>query len=145
MNAEAATRPASERQQSPFSRFARAAAHWTGHPIGFGAAVAGIVVWAVSGPLFDFSNTWQLVINTGTTVVTFLMVFVIQHTQNRDAIAMHLKLDEIIRAVSEAQNTVLDLEDLEEGDLETIRRRYEALARAARLDAGDAQEDAPGR
>ncbi len=142
---QAAPRVASpEHHPSLFGRFARAVAQWSGHPVGFGAAVAVVAVWASSGPVFGFSDTWQLVINTGTTVVTFLMVFVIQHTQNRDAIAMHLKLDEIIRSVAEAQNAFLDLEDLEEGDLERIRRRYEALARAARQPGSGAALAAPG-
>lgn len=91
-----------------------------------------IVVWGVTGPIFKFSDTWQLVINTGTTIVTFLMVFLIQNTQNRDSHAVQLKLDELIRAVSGAHNALLDLEGLEETDLEQFRVRYEKLARAAR-------------
>ena len=95
-------------------------------------AAAIIVVWGVTGPIFHFSDTWQLVINTGTTIVTFLMVFLIQNTQNRDSHAVQLKLDELIRAVSGAHNALLDLEGLEEADLERFRARYEGLARAAR-------------
>jgi low affinity Fe/Cu permease len=91
-----------------------------------------IVVWAVTGPLFGFSDTWQLVINTGTTIVTFLMVFLIQSTQNRDAEAVQVKLDEIIRAIGNAKNELLDLEELEEKDLDRIRESYEQLARKAR-------------
>ena len=87
-----------------------------------------IVVWAVSGPLFGFSDTWQLVINTGTTIVTFLMVFLIQSTQNRDSEAVQVKLDEIIRAIGNAKNEVLDLEELEEEDLDEIRQTYTEMA-----------------
>ena len=95
-------------------------------------ALALIIVWAITGPIFDFSNTWQLVINTFTTIVTFLMVFLIQNTQNRDAEAMHIKLDELIRAKEEAQNSLLDLENLDEDELDRIRSRYERLAEEAR-------------
>ena len=98
----------------------------------FVTAVAVIVVWAVTGPMFGFSDTWQLVINTGTTIVTFLMVFLIQNTQNRDTAAMQIKLDELIRAIEGAHNALLDLEEMEDCDLERIRRDYEALAEAAR-------------
>ena len=117
---------------SPFSNFAKWTARATGHPAAFMTAAAIIVVWAVMGPVFHFSDTWQLVINTGTTIVTFLMVFLIQNTQNRDSHAVQLKLDELIRAMSGAHNALLDLEGLEEADLERFRARYEALARAAR-------------
>ena len=95
-------------------------------------AASIIVVWGVTGPIFQLSDTWQLVINTGTTIVTFLMVFLIQNTQNRDSHAVQLKLDELIRAVSGAHNALLDLEGLEEADLERFRARYEQLARTAR-------------
>lgn len=95
-------------------------------------ALCVVVVWALSGPLFDFNDTWQLVINTGTTIITFLMVFLIQNTQNRDAEAMQIKLDELIRAAHEAQNSLLDLEELEPEDLERIRARYTDLAKQAR-------------
>ena len=91
-----------------------------------------IVVWAVTGPIFGFSDTWQLVINTGTTIVTFLMVFLIQSTQNRDAEAVQVKLDEIIRAIGNAKNELLDLEELEEEDLDEIRETYVAMAKKAR-------------
>jgi low affinity Fe/Cu permease len=120
--------------RSPFSRFAKWTAHATGHPIAFVFAAAIIGVWLISGPLFAFSDTWQLVVNTGTTIVTFLMVFLIQNTQNRDSAAVHLKLDELVRAVNGAHNALLDLEELTEADLERLRSRYEALARAARED-----------
>jgi low affinity Fe/Cu permease len=121
--------------RSLFARFAKWTAHATGHPAAFVLAVLTITAWIVSGPLFHFSDTWQLVINTGTTIITFLMVFLIQNTQNRDSAAVQLKLDELIRA-SSAHNALLDLEELTEADLERIRGQYEALARAARVGMG---------
>jgi low affinity Fe/Cu permease len=105
-----------------------------GHPQAFIVAIAAIVVWLITGPIFGFSDTWQLVINTGTTIVTFLMVFLIQNTQNRDSMAMQLKLDELIRAMEGAHNALLDLEELTEKDLETIRNTYRTLAMRARHD-----------
>ena len=126
---------------SPFSRFARWTARATGHPAAFVAAALIVVGWGVTGPIFKFSDTWQLVINTGTTIVTFLMVFLIQNTQNRDSHAVQLKLDELIRAVSGAHNALLDLEELEEADLERFRVRYEELARAARAALGRGELD----
>ncbi len=121
-------------RSSPFTRFAKWTSRATGHPTAFVAAMLIIVVWAVTGPLFGFSDTWQLVINTGTTIVTFLMVFLIQNTQNRDSEAMQLKLDELIRAINGAHNAMLDLEDLTEKDLNRIKANYEALARKSRED-----------
>ena len=118
--------------RSRFARFARWTAHAAGHPAAFGLAALTIAVWLITGPLFGFSDTWQLVINTGTTIVTFLMVFLIQNTQNRDSAAVHLKLDELIRAVAGAQDALLDLEELAEPDLERLRAQYEALAHRAR-------------
>src|SRR6266545_488552 len=120
--------------RSPFAQFAKWTAHATGHPMAFMLAALTIAVWLVTGPLFGFSDTWQLVINTGTTIVTFLMVFLIQNTQNRDSAAVQLKLDELIRAVNGAHNALLDLEALTETDLDRLRARYEALARGARDD-----------
>jgi low affinity Fe/Cu permease len=117
---------------SLFDRFAKWASRTTGHPATFAAAVLIILVWATSGPLFGFSNTWQLVINTGTTIITFLMVFLIQNTQNRDGAAVQLKLDELIRAIEGAHNGLLDLEELSDEDLARIRARFEALARESR-------------
>ena len=117
---------------SPFARFSKWTAHAAGHPVAFQAATLVILAWVVTGPLFGFSDTWQLVINTGTTIVTFLMVFLIQNTQNRDSAAVQLKLDELIRATSGAHNALLDLEELTESELERLRRRYEDLARQAR-------------
>ena len=117
---------------SRFSRFAQTAARIMGGPRAFMLALCVVVVWGLSGPLFDFNDTWQLVINTGTTIITFLMVFLIQNTQNRDAEAMQIKLDELIRAAHEAQNSLLDLDELEPEDLERIRARYTDLAKQAR-------------
>jgi len=122
------------KNQTVFQHFARAVAHWTGHPVGFGVACLIIVIWMLSGPIFKFSDTWQLVINTGTTIVTFLMVFLIQHTQNLDSEAVQLKLDELIRAVDAADNGLLDLEELTEKELELLRCRYLDLARQARVE-----------
>ena len=120
-------------QVSAFTRFAKWAARATGKPGTFIAAAGIIVLWALSGPIFDFSDTWQLVINTGTTIITFLMVFLIQNTQNRDTEAMQIKLDELIRAVGGAQNTVLDLEEMDESELDRIRAQYQELAEKARV------------
>ena len=117
-----------------FTRFANWTAHATGHPLAFLLACLTIVVWGTTGPIFGFSDTWQLVINTGTTIVTFLMVFLIQNTQNRDSKAMQLKLDEIIRATEGAHNALLDLEELTEEDINRIRMLYIALATHARSD-----------
>ena len=115
-----------------FSRFARWTSAITGRPKTFMFAALIIVVWAVTGPIFHFSDTWQLVINTGTTIVTFLMVFLIQNTQNRDTEALQIKLDELIRAVRGARNEVLDLEEMDEEQLNTIRKEYLELADHAR-------------
>jgi low affinity Fe/Cu permease len=107
------------------------AAH-LGQPLCFVLAITAIVAWALTGPIFKFNNTWQLVINTGTTIITFLMVFLIQNTQNRDTEAMQIKLDELIRAASKADNALMDLEEMEDKELDALRRRYEAIARKAR-------------
>jgi len=115
-----------------FGRFASSVARAMGHPLAFLLAVLLIVGWAATGPLFGYSDTWQLVINTSTTIVTFLMVFLIQNTQNRDSMALQLKLDELIRTLEGAHNTLLDLEELDEADLEQLRAVYEELARQAR-------------
>lgn len=125
-------------RKSWFLRFANGAARAAGKPLTFVLAVAIVVVWAVCGPLFGFSDTWQLVINTGTTIITFLMVFLIQNTQNRDSEAMHVKMDELIRALEGAHNALLDLEELEDAELDRIRERYRRLASKARanIEAG---------
>ena len=115
-----------------FHHVANDTAHAAGHPATFAAAVLVILGWAVLGPVFGYSDTWQLVINTGTTIVTFLMVFLIQNTQNRESKAVQLKLDEIIRALEGAHNTLLNLEDLDEKELDAIHKRYAALAERAR-------------
>jgi low affinity Fe/Cu permease len=117
---------------SRFTRFAKWTAHVTGRPATFLLAVGVVVAWALTGPIFGFSDTWQLVINTGTTIVTFLMVFLIQNTQNRDSEATQVKLDEIIRALGRGKNELMDLEELEEADLDRIREEYQQLARKAR-------------
>lgn len=119
-------------KNSWFSKFAKQTSNLTGKPLTFSIAVLLLIVWAVTGPLFHFSDTWQLVINTLTTIITFLMVFLIQNTQNRDTAALQVKLDELIRATQGAHNVLLDLEELEDHELEKIRRRYEKLATAAR-------------
>ncbi len=103
-----------------FSRFAQATAHWTGHPAVFLVAVAVVLVWIVTGPVFNYSDTWQLVINTGTTIVTFLMVFLIQNTQNRDALALQLKLSELVLAMKGAQNKFAAVEELPDEELEAL-------------------------
>jgi low affinity Fe/Cu permease len=128
-----------------FSRVARRTAVLCGRPATFMLASGTVVLWALTGPIFGFSNTWQLVINTGTTIVTFLMVFIIQNTQTRDTDAMQLKLDELIRATQGAHNALLDLEDLEDEQLDRYRRRYEALAARARekLKRGEIDTDSP--
>jgi low affinity Fe/Cu permease len=109
-------------QTSPFAQFARWTSRAAGHPAAFGFAVLIIAVWALTGPVFHFSDTWQLIINTGTTVATFLMVFLIQNTQNRDGEAVQLKLDELIRSMQGAHNALLDLEELTERDLDRLKR-----------------------
>ena len=118
---------------SRFDVLAKWTARTTGHPVTFAIAGGVVLIWLVTGPLFDFSNTWQLVINTGTTIVTFLMVFLIQATQNRDTHAMQVKLDELIRAVSGAHNALMDLEELDEEELNRIRVAYQKLAADARV------------
>lgn len=115
-----------------FSRFAKWTAHATGRPMTFVIAFGTIVLWGITGPIFGFSDTWQLVINTGTTIVTFLMVFLIQNTQNRDSIAIQVKLDEVIRVLGKAHNELLDLEELEDKELDRIRSEYEKMAEQAR-------------
>lgn len=115
-----------------FDHFARLFGRLSGKPLAFNVAMIVILFWVVSGPVFGFSDTWQLVINTATTIVTFLMVFLIQHTQNRDTEAMQMKLDELIRVFEGANNALLDLEELEEEELASFRQRYSVLAKKAR-------------
>jgi low affinity Fe/Cu permease len=115
-----------------FTRAAKWASRASGRPMTFMMAVAIIIIWAITGPVFHFSDTWQLVINTGTTIITFLMVFLIQNTQNRDTEAIQIKLDELIRAVENAHNALLDLEELDDDELDSIRKDYLDLAETAR-------------
>lgn len=129
------------RNASWYALFAKATAHFCGRPRVFVLAVVVIAVWIVTGPLFGFSDTWQLVINTGTTIITFLMVFLIQNTQNRDTEAIQVKLDELIRATQGAHNVLLDLEELEEETLDAFRAKYQALAGAARAELSRGAQD----
>jgi len=128
-----------------YSNFAKVTAHFCGRPRVFTFAAAIVVFWILTGPIFNFSDTWQLVINTGTTIITFLMVFLIQNTQNRDTEAIQLKLDELIRATKGAHNALLDLEELEEDSLDEFKIRYQALALAARksISQGSFDTDSP--
>jgi len=123
-------------KKSWFLTVANALSRFAGRASTFVGAVALVVLWAALGPVFGFSDTWQLVINTSTTIVTFLMVFLIQNTQNRDTAAMQTKLDELIRAIEGAHNALLDLEELDEKDIARIREPYEELARQARNELG---------
>jgi low affinity Fe/Cu permease len=127
-----------KRSSSWYLRFAKGASRFCGRPPVFAVAVGIILVWLVTGPIFGFSDTWQLVINTGTTIITFLMVFLIQNTQNRDTEAIQVKLDELIRATQGAHNALLDLEELADENLDAFRSKYQKLAGAARaeLDRG---------
>jgi low affinity Fe/Cu permease len=128
-----------------FTRFAKWTAKATGRPMTFTVAVAIILIWALTGPLFGFSDTWQLIINTGTTIITFLMVFLIQNTQNRDSEAIQVKLDELIRLSKGGHNVLLDLEELEEEELDRIRASYHKIAEEARekLHRGLGDTDVP--
>jgi low affinity Fe/Cu permease len=125
-----------DHKQGFFTHFARVTSEAAGHPPVFALALLIIIVWAVTGPVFAFSDTWQLIINTGTTIVTFLMVFLIQNTQNRDTKALQLKLDDLIRSTKGARDELLDLEELDEGVLDEIRADYERLAEEARRSNG---------
>ena len=122
------------KSKSWFTRFTKWTARASGKSVTFVIAVLIIVAWAMTGPLFGFSDTWQLIINTGTTIITFLMVFLIQSTQNRDSEAMQVKLDELIHVMKGAQNALLDLEELEEEELDRIREGYQKIAERARGD-----------
>ena len=130
---------------SMFTRFAKATSRATGRPLAFGLAAAVVFAWIITGPLFGFSDSWQLVINTGTTIVTFLMVFLIQNTQYRDAEAVQVKLDELLRTTRGAHNVLLDLEELEDEELQQIKAHYVELAEQAReqLRRGGTDTDVP--
>jgi low affinity Fe/Cu permease len=128
-------------RSSYFTRFAKWTAHAMGHPRSFAIALLVILTWAISGPMFHFSDTWQLVINTGTTIITFLMVFLIQNTQNRDSAAMQIKLDEIIRATEGGHNALLDLEELTDEELVEIHDCYIELAKKARQQIRNGKKD----
>lgn len=129
-------RPRPHQTRNGFShaieKFSTAVTRWTGSTMAFAIASATIVVWAVTGPIFGYSNTWQLVINTGTTIVTFLMVFLIQRSQNKDSLAIQLKLDEIVAAMAGASNRLIGCEDLNEEELRTLRRHYATLVELAK-------------
>jgi len=124
-----------------FSDFAGYIAHLSGQPSAFVLACGVVLTWLITGPLFSFSDTWQLVINTGTTIVTFLMVFLIQNTQNRDGGAIQIKLDELIRAHKGAHNALLDLEELTEEQLNYIKDKYEKLAQLSRVELVKGKKD----
>src|SRR5262245_13646215 len=128
-------------QRSWFGRLSRMVSRVSGSPTAFVLAVGVILVWLVTGPLFHWSDSWQLVVNTGTTIVTFLMVFLIQNTQYRDAEAVHLKLDELVRSTAGAHVALLDLEELEQRDLDAIRAGYARLAERARADLREGRPD----
>ena len=124
-----------------FQKFARTVVRTSGHPMAFGVAIGIIVIWALTGSLFRYSNAWLLVINTVASIITFLMIFLIRNAQNRESEAVQLKLDELIRATKEAQNTLLDIEELSEADLDRIKARFERLARKARDESSAGQTE----
>jgi low affinity Fe/Cu permease len=124
-----------------FAYFARGSARWTGRPVAFALAVGVIAAWIITGPIFHFSDTWQLVINTATTIVTFLMVFLIQNTQNRDSEAVQLKLDELLRSTPGAHNALLEIEELSEEELDEIKACYTKLAQRALEDLRSGKSD----
>jgi low affinity Fe/Cu permease len=123
-----------------FDRFAQWLANWTGRPLSFAVAFLLILAWGVSGPLFDFNDTWQLVINTSTTIITFLMVFLIQNTQNRDNDELHIKIDELLRTTHRAHKALLDLEDMDPSELHALRKQYRQMAGQGD-DAAEAKDD----
>jgi low affinity Fe/Cu permease len=122
------------RKESFLARFARTATDWTGSSNAFGLAVLTILIWGITGPIFAYSDTWQLVINTGTTIVTFLMVFLIQRSQNKDARAVHLKLNELVAALPGASNRLINVEDLTEEEVHALHRYFIALVELAKAD-----------
>jgi len=124
-----------------FQKFARLVVRTSGHPIAFAIAIGIILIWALTGPLLRFGNTWLLIINTVATIITFLMIFLIRNAQNRESEAVQLKLDELIRATKTARNTLLDIEELSEDELDRIKARFERLARTARESSGAGQTE----
>jgi len=124
-----------------FQKFARMVVRASGHPMAFALAIGTIVIWALTGPLFRFGNTWLLVINTVANIITFLMIFLIRNAQNRESEAVQLKLDELIRATKAAHNTLLDIEELSEEELDRIKARFEQLARKAREESISGQTE----
>lgn len=128
-------------KDSLFGQFAKWISLKCGSPVAFILALSTVIIWAISGPMFDYSETWQLIINTGTTIITFLMVFIIQNTQNKDTTAIQIKLDELIRATHHAQNVIMDLEEFREDELEKIRCHYRDLAEKARHHAEHGRND----
>ena len=126
-------------QADAFGKFANAASSWLGSKWAFVGAIVIIVVWALTGPVFHYSDTWQLVINTGTTIITFLMVFIIQNTQNRDARAINLKLDELIHAIDNAKNQMMDIEKLSDEELDAIHERYTQMRAECDGEEGEAK------
>lgn len=128
-------------RQTLFGRLAKKTSLLIGHPYAFLVAIAIILLWLLTGPIFHFSDTWQLIINTGTTIITFLVVFLIQNSQNRDTAALQIKLDELIRVTADAHNALLDLEELPDRHLQKLRRQYEALAANARAELARGGKD----
>ena len=122
------------RKRGFFERLATKAAHWSGSPWAFALALGTILVWLATGPLFDYSDTWQLIINTGTTIITFLMVFLIQHAQNKDSMAVHLKLNEIVASIEGASNRLINIEDLSDEEIQILHRYYRHLTHLAKSD-----------
>jgi low affinity Fe/Cu permease len=134
-------RSMSARIMGGFQRFARAVVRASGHPLAFAIAIGTVVIWALTGPWFHYGNTWLLVINTVASIITFLMIFLVRSAQNRESEAVQLKLDELIRATKEARNTLLDIEELSEAELDRIKVRFERLARKAREESGPGQTE----
>jgi len=130
-----------ERLTGGFQKFARTVVRTSGHPLAFGLAIATVVIWALVGPWFRFDNTWLLAINTVATIITFLMIFLIRNAQNRESEAIQLKLDELIRATKAAHNSLLDIEELSEAELDRIKARFERLARKAREEPSTSQTE----
>ena len=135
-------RPKLQRMLGGFQKFARTVVRASGHPMAFGLAIGIILIWLLTGPFFHFNNTWLLVIDTVANIITFLMIFLIRNAQNRESEAVQLKLDELIRATKEAHNSLLDIEELSEADLDRIKARFERLARKARDESSDGKPDA---